>query len=248
MLYLMFNLHNTPLPKTTFSLSQPQPRRWLSRRALAAFVVLGGGSLFVLALILVRAALSGRLAYYFLLWNLALAWVPFLCAYVVHRLPRLPLLTLFFAGLWLLFFPNAPYLVTDLVHLRTVAENRFLWLDIVMMFSFAWLGAMLGFLSLWLMHDWVNRAAGWLSGWLFVIGASAAAGFGVYLGRFLRWNSWDVVAEPWELFGDIIAPFLSPRAHARPLAFSLLIAAMMLMGYVSLVVFAKWQREEKGEG
>lgn len=223
--------------------SPSQRHRWFSRRAFAAFAVLGGGSLFVFALIIARGMLAGRFAYYFLLWNLFLAWIPFLSAYVVHRLPRQSLLTLFFAALWLLFFPNAPYLVTDLVHLRTVAENRFLWLDIVMMFSFAWLGAMLGFLSLWLMHDWVSRAFGWLVGWLFVLLASAAAGFGVYLGRFMRWNSWDVITEPWELASDIIAPFLAPQAHARSLSFAVLVSAMMLMGYATLIVFAKWRDE-----
>ncbi|MCW1971183.1 MAG: DUF1361 domain-containing protein [Anaerolineae bacterium] len=223
--------------------ARPHSSRWLSRRACAAFAVLGGGSLFVLAMLIARGVLAGRFAYYFLLWNLLLAWIPFISAYIVHHLPRQSVLALFFAALWLLFFPNAPYLVTDLVHLRTVAENRFLWLDIVMMFSFAWLGAMLGFLSLWLMHDWVSRAFGWLSGWLFVVLASGAAGFGVYLGRFMRWNSWDIITEPWELASDIFAPFLAPQAHARSLGFAVLVSAMMLMGYATLIVFAKWRDE-----
>ncbi len=105
----------------------------------------------------------------FLVWNLFLAWVPYLWslwALSIHRRqPRRWWLLLLPGALWLLFFPNAPYLITDLIHLRSHPPVP-LWYDIGLLISFAWAGCFLAVASLHIMHqiirDYVGRAWSWL--------------------------------------------------------------------------------------
>lgn len=137
-------------------------------------------------------------------WNLLLAWMPLFFALAIRRVLDLPAGTLRFgrarsltalsAG-WLLFFPNAPYLVTDFVHLKPRYPVP-VWFDILLMMSFAWTGLMLGFLSLRVLQEEVVRRMGWSTGRWFVFGALALCSFGVYVGRIGRWNSWDVLVHP----------------------------------------------------
>ncbi len=133
---------------------------------------------------------------------------------------------------WLVFLPNAPYLVTDLLHLRPRVGVP-LWFDSALLFVFAWTGCLLGFLSLTAVHArfeaWLGRAAGWL----FVGMVSLLSGFGIYLGRFPRWNSWDVVTRPEQLVSDVIAPLLHPTAHPRNFAVTFLFALLMIAGYAA---------------
>jgi uncharacterized membrane protein len=99
--------------------------------------------------------------------------------------------------------PNAPYIITDFLHVSPQAGVP-MWFDVLLVMSFAWNGMMLGFLSLFLVHDVVRRRRGRLTGWVVSIGALLLAAFGIYLGRFGRWNSWDLLARPHELLADII--------------------------------------------
>ena len=118
------------------------------------------------------------------------------------------------AALWLLFLPNAPYLLTDLIHLGS-RDDAPLWFDLVLFSAFAWTGAFLGFLSIYLMQVVVRRTHGALLGWALVGGSLLASGFGIYLGRSLRWNSWDFVtspgASPRRRVGARLRSALSPR-------------------------------------
>lgn len=210
----------------------------MSKRAFWVILALALTSCFVAGLIIVRAVWSGKLAYHFLIWNLFLAWIPFLCAYVINHLKHWNVFAIGLGLIWLLFLPNAPYLVTDLIHLRPYTENRFFWLDLVMLFSFAWLGAILSFLSIWLMHEKINLVLGKALGWFFVVATAFASGFGVYLGRFLRWNSWDIIKDPIELLEDIVSPFLNPLGHMRHIAFFVLFACMIFVGYITLYLIS----------
>ena len=160
------------------------------RRALA-LAALALASAFCASLLVARWVYSEPGAYRFLAWNLFLAWIPVAAAVAVYDMHRrgvglsrlLPL-----AALWLLFLPNAPYLLTDLIHLGS-RDDAPLWFDLVLFSAFAWTGAFLGFLSIYLMQVVVRRAHGALLGWALVGGSLLASGFGIYLGRSLRWNS-----------------------------------------------------------
>jgi uncharacterized membrane protein len=103
---------------------------------------------------------------------------------------------LFMAGVgWLLFFPNAPYVLTDFVHLERSPSDS-LWIDAVILACFAWTALMVGLFSLYVMHMTWRRALGATGAWLCVIMSLMLASIGVYLGRYLHLNSWDALTHP----------------------------------------------------
>src|SRR6185437_2813015 len=104
-------------------------------------------------------------------------------------------LLLVLGGLWLLFFTNAPYIATDFVHLQHDPLSPY-WYDAVTIAAFAWTGVLLGFASLFLMQTVVRQWRGVVSGWVFAGVAIALGSLGIYLGRFLRLNSWDALEHP----------------------------------------------------
>lgn len=193
------------------------------------------------ALVAARVSHTGRLTYTFLVYNLALAWIPVGFAAAAYALGALrsrgaAVLAVLCSAGWLLFFPNAPYLVTDLVHLR-VNANRLFWFDVLTLPAFAWTGMALGFLSLFLMQRLVEDHAGRTWSWLFVGAALAAGAFGIYLGRFRRWNSWDVLVDPAALGADVLRTLLHPFQNAAVAAFCAVLAGVMLVAYL---VFYAW--------
>jgi uncharacterized membrane protein len=173
--------------------------------------------------------------YRFLAWNLFLAWIPYLCAIAVtvlhQRYPRRWWLLVIPSGLWILFLPNAPYMVTDWWHLDERKPVP-MWYDIGMLASFAWSGLFLGVASLSTMQTLVEKKLGRIMGWLFALSAIGASGFGIYLGRFLDWNSWDVFVTPHILLADIVTRLAHPLRHSQTYGFTIMFAAFMLVCYV----------------
>ena len=210
---------------------------------------LGGRSFYALLLAsaladLLLAARIGRLhslSYFWFPWNLCLAWVPYLAslwaAHLHRRAPARPWRLLPAAALWLAFLPNAPYLVTDFIHIRARPDMPWLfWYDIVMMAVFAWIGCVLGAFSLGIMQRIVARLLGTVASWLFVLGSAALCGIGVYLGRFGHWNSWDLLVNPRALTRELIGPLLDPTAYLRPFAMCALFAMFFLISYLTIAI------------
>ena len=139
--------------------------------------------------------------------------------------------------LWLLFFPNAPYMLTDFVHLDDSPAVP-LWYDALMLASFAWTALVLGFASLYLMQMIWQRAAGPAVAWLGVLGALALASFGVYLGRFLGFNSWDALVRPRGILHVIRNDLENPLQHPRLIASLLVLTASLTVAYAVLYSFA----------
>jgi uncharacterized membrane protein len=190
-------------------------------------------SLLGTGLVAARWIYTGRPAYLFLLWNLFLAWLPLLMALATEALRRLPPLALGPALLWLLFLPNAPYLLTDLMHLGRWG-NAPLWVDLLLLLIFGLTGLLLGFVSLELMHGLVEDVLGRLAGWLFVVVALSLSSVGVYIGRFLRWNSWDALLQPAAVGGDLLILLQQPWLHRQAYVFSLGLAAVLVCAYIAL--------------
>jgi len=184
-------------------------------------------------MVAVRIGYSAQGRYTFLVWNLFLAWLPFIFSWLAYRFHRKQFLLTLFGFLWLLFFPNSPYLVTDLIHIKQLG-NVPLWYDAIMIFSFALTGLFLGFLSLYLMQALVVRRFGESLSWLFVLSALALSSFGVYVGRFLRWNSWDVFVQPVTLLHDIANSLFDPSLLPKTAVISLLLTAVFTFAYVIL--------------
>ena len=193
---------------------------------LAAASVLG------VALVGARTLLTWRGQHLYLVWNLFLAWVPLMLALHIEKLQRLgekrdwKLRTSALA--WLLFFPNAPYIFTDITHVKRATMGGW-WTDLTVILLFAIIGLVLAFLSLHRMQGLVSCRRGWLTGWIFVFGVALLSGFGVYLGRFERWNSWDVLVNPVGLLADSFH-----WVHRSSAKFSLLFGMFLFTSYALL--------------
>ena len=195
------------------------------------------------ALLLVRGWYTQRLRFRFLAWNLVLALIPALAAAAMARADRgrKPILVALWGIVWLLFLPNAPYLITDLVHLEPRPPVPY-WFDIGLFAAFAGAGVLAAFSSFGDVQQVTTRRFGRWTGWTVVAIASFAAGFGIELGRMGRWNSWDVLTQPGDLFREIVARVLDPWSHPRALAVAMLYGSVLLFGYVAMRVMVTEQR------
>lgn len=184
----------------------------------------------------VRVAIADTGAYKFLIWNLILAWLPYafsLAAAWLHRRNRARWWRLVIVGaFWLLFFPNAPYIVTDLVHLWGIPPVAW-WYDIGLIATFAWTGCLLAVVSLHTMQTIVRQYLGTAWSWLFALASLGLSGLGVYLGRFARLNSWDVFFAPWHVFDHLAEALLHPLSQPRAVGVSSMFAALLLVCYLT---------------
>ncbi len=192
------------------------------------------------SLLLGRSLWTGHWRQLYLVWNLFLAWVPLGLALLAIRIEERRGLRHWRFGAvalaWLMFFPNAPYIFTDLVHLGSSRHPLF-WVDLAVILAFAWTGLMVGLFSLQLMHRVIAERLGWLVGWLFAGVAAGLSGVGIYIGRFLRWNSWDVVVQPIGLLADLLGRLPALPSHKRALLVMLLFSVFVALTYLTLHAF-----------
>lgn len=173
----------------------------------------------------------------FLNWNLFLAFLPWaLTTYIVinKRAMKSKSLRFLAVGLWLLFFPNAPYILTDLFHLRGGRGGTPIWYDLVLILSFAWTGLMYGLFSLMDIYLLLRKKfKAWVvnitCGWLLFLSA-----YGIYLGRYLRWNSWDILTRPMDVLSDVWAHFFHPFQHPKAWGMTLMLGLLLNMIFWSL--------------
>ena len=176
-------------PSVHRSGAAPGPHEHAPGRHRFAYAIVGlllAASLVCVGLIAARSWYSHTYHYWFLLWNLVLAWVPFIFAAIAYRLASarravLYVLILAAAVVWLAFFPNAPYILTDFLHLGSMGDIVPGWYDVLMLYWFAWTGLILGIVSLYLMQEIVSHGLGMTAGWVFVVVAAGLGSFGIYL-------------------------------------------------------------------
>lgn len=166
----------------------------------------------------------------FLVWNLILAWIPVFFAVwfatVGRRVWLLPL------GLgWLAFLPNAPYLVTDLIHLGEGVE---LWRHVLQYGFAAWTGILLGVVSMRLVHGRVAREFGAVAGWTTVAVSVGLCAVGVVIGRFARWNSWDLVTQPDAVVATTLEWIRSPFSYVQSTGVAVAVAAFFGLAYLTI--------------
>ncbi len=212
-------------------------RALLRRETAAPMLALTFASAVCVALVAGRVVWTRNIRYAFLVWNLFLAWLPLVFALLAQessgRRPLLKWRLVFWAGSWLLFFPNAPYIFTDLVHLTRRYATHF-WVDLMLILSCALTGLILGFVSLYLMQGMVRRLAGSFVSWLFVAAVAVLSAGGVWLGRFRRINSWDVAFRPITLYHDLGNGADNPVRDRASLAFAVLFATFLFLAYLML--------------
>jgi uncharacterized membrane protein len=205
-------------------------------KALAAAGVLG------IMMLLARIVYTGELLHSQLVWNLYLAWVPLFFAYILMKSgdlsnQKIKLYTLVF--MWLLFFPNAPYIITDFIHVRNTTGNLLI-LDSILVFTFAFTGLGAGLLSLHWVYQSMKLHYPKRKAQIIMLASVILCGYGVFLGRSLRWNSWDIFTNPMPLLKDSIFHLNDKVAIAMTFLFS----SLLLTGYF---VFINLIRLKDGE-
>jgi uncharacterized membrane protein len=233
----------------------PGPYRWRERAAVAAtfsrmpsfsdrrvstifaFVLASG---LCVALLLVRIVESGSSGYRFLVWNLVLAWIPFLLAlalYDANRRGAARPCQLLVAGGWLLFLPNAPYIVTDFLHIGVIPGAP-IWFDASLVATFAGTGVMLGLASLLLVQSVVSRSWGHVWSWLVLFPVLGLCSLGIALGRIARFNSWDAVSQPGAILRVLGDKLLDPETAVRGIALVGALTVSLAVGYLVLYAVA----------
>src|ERR1700677_16350 len=215
------------------------------RGAMVPLLALIFASVVGVGLTVARVKWTGNFRYLLLVWSLILAWLPLLFALAVYqrcqRGERRGWQMFSLAALWILFLPNAPYIFTDLIHLNARFSGHY-WVDLSLVLMIALTGFMLGFISLYLMQSVVAHRWGRVAGWLLITAATGLSGFGIYLGRILRWNSWDVLVHPLQLTGSVGHWAAHPLANPGvSFAFPVLFGVFLFLGYVMLYALTHLQ-------
>lgn len=187
---------------------------------------------FTLSLLIIRIILSNELTYIFLAWNLFLAWIPFAISQKIENATgRCKIF--FLVGLWLLFLPNAPYIITDFFHLRPRPPIPY-WYDILLLFSASLNGLLLGIISLLTIEKKFVTCYGKRVTGLLILSSFFLCAFGIYMGRYLRWNSWDIIVNPLGIAGDILERIFNPFDHFGTWSVTVLFGSFFYILYYSV--------------
>lgn len=191
---------------------------------------------FTLLLLAIRVAVTHETTFLFYVWNLFLAAIPLTVSRKLADEQKPGLRSYLLLGCWLLFFPNAPYILTDLFHFEKRPPMPY-WFDLLLMINAAWTGLMLGleslrqveqFLSKHLKPFWVNSLISF---------SLLLCGYGIYLGRFLRFNSWDIVTAPLSLLSASFHHFVNPYQNKATWVFSVLFGVSLILFYYTIKAF-----------
>lgn len=203
---------------------------------------------------------TGRYLYTFLGWNMFLAWLPVIFSFLMEAFVKQsksnrfkPVMTMFIGLLWLLFYPNAAYLITDLIHPVAqyvkpadvlLKEDILFWVHLLSFFLAAVIGILLSYFSLYTVHCLVRNTYGKVTGWMFAVGVLLLSSFGIYMGRFVRWNSWDLFSQPFTLIRETVEMLTSPAQLNHIVWFSFLIFCCTMFGYWFITAFVDTKSKE----
>lgn len=183
-----------------------------------------------------RAAVTGLVTYAFLLWNLFLAFIPYAITQwlsgqssVWKSKPKLVLIIF----TWFLFIPNSFYILTDLFHLDAF-DSAPKWFDLLLLFSFAWNGLLLGILSVRSLEKMSEAAWGKHFSSVMLVAVMWLNAFGIYIGRYLRFNSWDIIAQPFSLFSEMFEVLFHPARNKMEWGMITVYAVFLLLLYTTL--------------
>ncbi|MDB5185517.1 MAG: hypothetical protein JWL85_40 [Candidatus Saccharibacteria bacterium] len=209
------------------------------KELIAALLVSNGVSVLLFVLRMVEGQ---TLRYWFLFWNLILAWIPFLFVWLLLRRLKdkrwLEPVSLLLTVLWLAFLPNSFYLISDLVHLHTTGEVSMLY-DAVLFMSFIFNGFVAGFASLYLVHHELLKRWSRVRAHAFVGVVLLLCGAAIHLGRNLRWNSWDIIVNPFALMFDLSEQVVNPVAQSPAVVTTSIFFVLLGSIYIVLWQFMK---------
>ncbi|MBX9784852.1 MAG: DUF1361 domain-containing protein [Chitinophagaceae bacterium] len=187
---------------------------------------------FTILLYIFRVAYTGSWLFLFIPWNLFLAWLPLFFSGLMQRTGSRAG-KIVWPALWLLFLPNAPYIITDLFHL----EQRHgvpLYFDLMLLFSAAWNGLLMGLLSVKNVETELLKYFSIAKVKVMLLFIFFLSGFGIYLGRYDRYNSWHIVTQPFDLLSNMALYITQPLQHLHTWAVTVLFAVVFWMMYETL--------------
>jgi uncharacterized membrane protein len=217
---------------------------------LALFGILAMSSIISVGLFAARTAPSPNGPYTSLVLNLFLAWTPLGFAWMVYKfahISKIPvrILVILSAILWLIFIPNSFYILTDFQHIAIMDTDTPVWYDVIMLLWFSGSGLWLGLLSLYLMQRVISQWFGKILSWVFAVGAITLNSLGIYVGRFMYKNSWDLALNPF-IFPKYILVFILQN-QKEAVAFSLPFALLLLFVYLVFFVFGQLISEHRNQ-
>lgn len=184
----------------------------------------------------------------YLLWNLGLAWVPLLLVLWLQKTLRTALwsswLPLLVTLLWLSFLPNSFYMITDFIHLNEGVRSNILF-DVAMFMSFSLNGVILGYLSVYIVHMELLKRLGRRTSGALIGGVLLLASFAIYIGRDLRWNTWDVLLNPSSVIFDVSDRLLNPGEHPQVVATTVSFFFLLASVYAIIWALARTVRPAK---
>ena len=208
------------------------------------FVITIIASVFVLC----RVIYQDSIAYIFLIWNIFLIWLPFYYSLIYTNYRFKANYSPYVVGLlWLVFYPNGPYIITDFIHLSSYNfygnksfgfpfnSNLSIWYDFFLISIFVIIGLVLSFISLSIMRKHIENKYNYLLGWVFTIIICIVSSFAIYLGRFTRVNSWEFVTNPLYLFNVIISSF-----NLQVFFFTILFSILIFIFYLTFFLMTKY--------
>jgi len=169
----------------------------------------------------------------FIVWNLFLAWIPYFLALILkplHTIMKSKIVFGLILAVWLLFLPNAPYIITDLMHIHYQPPVP-LWFDVLLFNTFAWTGMMVGFLSIFEVENFLKNELKFKFINPVIMSVLMLTGFGVYVGRFQRWNSWDMFSRPTVVLKEISNVLIHPMQHLNTFGLAIVISVFLIIGY-----------------
>lgn len=195
--------------------------------------MLFAGIVFTMSLLLVRFFYSSTLDYRFYGWNTFLAVIPYVASTQILKWKKINFSALIILTVWLLFFPNAPYLITDILHYEERPPVPF-WFDILLVMSATWNGLILGIVSLINIELFLAKHLKPLWVTICVFFSLLLCSYGVFIGRFLRFNSWDIVTDPAYIAYTSAHHILLPQRYPKLWVFTLLFAVLLTIIYFTL--------------
>jgi uncharacterized membrane protein len=177
-----------------------------------------------------RMILTLDINYIFLPWNLILAWVPLYLAMQLKDEAK-PLHLFIYLAAWLAFFPNAPYIITDFIHLKPRTDFPF-WYDALLVFSYAFAGLLLGIISALIVFKKIKTLFVLWKAKGFMVFTMLISGYGIYVGRYLRYNTWDLLTDPFQITTDTISRIIHPTIYPRTYGVTIMAGVLL-----SLVFF-----------
>jgi uncharacterized membrane protein len=196
---------------------------------------------FGLGLLLARMAYTGEITFRFLAWNLFLAFIPYCLSYSLVQRPSWIENRWIFAGVfivWLLFIPNSFYILTDLFHLTSRQEAP-IWFDLILITSFAWNALLMGIVSVRHMEKIIQAMWLYRYDWVFIFPVMWLNALGVYIGRYMRFNSWDIISNPFQLAADIVKLHIYPMEYKGAWGMTVCLSIFLTIVYMTLKKLGK---------